>query len=141
MTLSWLATVTEAMLALSCVVLVAVHASVQRFHAQRYARKAAGRERPRPRASAYPAVDVIVPCYNERPWLLEACCAALRAQRYPGALRVFLIDDGSQNLPELIDIYRGYGARPGWHLTVLADNRGKRRAQDAAVWRGDGELC
>jgi N-acetylglucosaminyltransferase len=50
-----------------------------------------------------PSVDVIVPCYNEDPRLLDACCAALEAQRsdYPGRVNVWLVDDGSPTIADL----------------------------------------
>src|ERR671932_389366 len=47
------------------------------------------------------AVDVWVPCYNEDPALLEACCDSLDAQDYPVRLRIFLIDVRSPNREQL----------------------------------------
>jgi N-acetylglucosaminyltransferase len=87
------------------------------------------------------AVDVIVPCYNEKPAVLAACCAALERQRehYRGPLHVWLVDDGSQDMTGLEPVYRGYEALPGWTVIRLAGNRGKRRAQDSAFQRCTGD--
>lgn len=87
-----------------------------------------------------PAVDVVVACYNEDPFDLEACCLSLLEQDYEGELRVWLIDDGSSNRGRLLEVYRRYQDRPGWQVLLLDRHAGKRQAQDAAVRRGTGEL-
>jgi len=88
----------------------------------------------------WPSVDIVLPCYNEDPALLAACCASLDAQDYPGELRFFLVDDGSTNRDALVDVYLRYSDRPGWNVRLLDGNHGKRMAQDVAVRVGDGEL-
>jgi N-acetylglucosaminyltransferase len=87
----------------------------------------------------WPGVDVVLPCYNEDPAVLAACCASLEAQDYPGELHVFLIDDGSNNRDVLAGVYQRYSDHAGWTVLLL-DHNGKRKAQDAAVSAGTGEL-
>jgi N-acetylglucosaminyltransferase len=87
-----------------------------------------------------PSVDVIVPCFDEDPDLLRVCCDALAEQTYRGRIQVFLVDDGSATVGGLEPIYGSYGARPGWMVLRLAANAGKRRAQDAAIQCGYGDL-
>jgi N-acetylglucosaminyltransferase len=84
------------------------------------------------------AVDIIVPCYNEDPKLLEACCTALRRQRYPGRIHVWLVDDGSQAVASLEPIYRRFEQLPGWTVIRHQRNQGKRRAQDSAFRNATG---
>jgi N-acetylglucosaminyltransferase len=91
--------------------------------------------------SASPAVDVIVPCYNEKPEILEACCSALERQRdqYPGRIRVWIVDDGSRTNAKLESVYRTFGALSGWTVLRHERNRGKRRAQDTAFKQCGGD--
>jgi N-acetylglucosaminyltransferase len=107
----------------------------------------AHRSAPRPRPAITPSVDVWIPCYNEDPQLLEACCASLDHQEYGGRLRIFLVDDGSSNRDELQPVYDRYkrlalqpGRHPQWTVIELPEHGGKRKAQDAAHRRGEGEL-
>ena len=104
-----------------------------------------------PRHSGPPAapaaVDVWIPCYNEDPQILEACCASLEAQDYGGPLRIFLVDDGSSNQDELQRVYQRYrrlalqpDQHPRWTVIELGRHGGKRKAQDAALRHGEGEL-
>jgi glycosyltransferase involved in cell wall biosynthesis len=87
-----------------------------------------------------PTVDVIVPCYNEDPRILDACCAALEAQRwhYPGRVNVWLVDDGSPTIADLEPIYRKFAPLPGWQVVCNPRNLGKRRAQDSVFHSGNG---
>jgi N-acetylglucosaminyltransferase len=121
--------------------LVLLHSSLERLYALRSRRR--HRERPAappwPGPDSWPAVDVVIPCYNEDPALLEACCRSVAGQDYPGRLRVWLVDDGSSNRQALAPVYERYGAE-GWGVQLLDRNTGKRAAQDAAVRRGSGEL-
>jgi N-acetylglucosaminyltransferase len=94
---------------------------------------------PRRSGPPWPSVDVVLPCYNEDPAVLAACCASLEAQDYPGELHVFLIDDGSSNRDAVTGVYQRYHDHAGWTVLLL-DHNGKRRAQDAAVSAGTGEL-
>jgi N-acetylglucosaminyltransferase len=121
------------------VTLVLLHSSLERVYAlrsrrQRRVRPAAGAEPAR-----WPAVDVVIPCFNEDPALLEACCRSVAGQDYPGPLDVWLVDDGSGNRAALLGVYERWADR-GWSVRLLDRNTGKRAAQDEAVRRGRGEL-
>jgi N-acetylglucosaminyltransferase len=106
---------------------------------RRYARLG-HRRRPLPSAQPYrPDVDVIVPCYNEEPALLAACLRSLARQDYKGELRVWVVDDGSDNRDALLPILEadtGLDQR----VVLLGGNRGKREAQAAALREGSGEV-
>jgi N-acetylglucosaminyltransferase len=120
------------------VTLVLSHSTLERVYARRSRR---GRAVPVPAAgpASWPAVDVVIPCFNESPGLLEACCRSVADQDYPGPLRVWLVDDGSRNQDALAPVYRRW-ADEGWDVRLLDRNTGKRAAQDEAVRRGSGEL-
>jgi N-acetylglucosaminyltransferase len=96
--------------------------------------------RPAPSPEPFrPDVDVIVPCYNEEPDLLRACLWSLAQQDYKGGLRVWVVDDGSRNLPALrpvLDAETGLDLR----VVLLDGNRGKRDAQAVALHQGRGEV-
>jgi len=125
-------------------VLLLGHAIVQQWYASRRRRRSrlAGPQRGpgRTAGARWPSVDVIVPCYNEDPGLLERCCASIAGQDYPGRLRVWLIDDGSSNLADLDEVYRRYQKRHRWTVVRHARNYGKRAAQDVGFHSGKGEL-
>lgn len=89
-----------------------------------------------------PSIDVLVPCYNEDPRLLAACCESLQAagRNYRGKVRFWLIDDGSANREALQPIYSRYGSMPGWTVHLLAGNQGKRCAQAVAFGEGQADL-
>jgi N-acetylglucosaminyltransferase len=121
------------------VTLVLVHSTLERLYALR-SRRQRRAEPPRPaEPDEWPAVDVVIPCFNEDPALLEACCRSVAGQDYPGPLQVWLVDDGSANRGELLGVYERWGER-GWTVRLLDRNTGKRAAQDEAVRRGGGEL-
>jgi N-acetylglucosaminyltransferase len=92
--------------------------------------------------TGWPGVDVVVPCYNEDPATLEACCGALEAASlaYKGELGVYLVDDGSPNIATLRPVYERYSSLAGWTVRLLPRNAGKRRAQDAVIHEGRGAL-
>jgi N-acetylglucosaminyltransferase len=121
-----------------------IHALLQhRYAAQHRGTRRSTRRGPPPT----PSVDVWVPCYNEDPELLEACCASLDAQDYPGSLHVFLIDDGSSNREQLLPVYDRFrrlaaerDRNPRWRVIELPDHGGKRMAQDAARRDSEGAL-
>ena len=122
------------------VTLVLLHSTLERMYAlrsrrQRRAQPADADAGP----AAWPAVDVVIPCYNEDPALLEACCRSVAGQDYPGRLAGWLVDDGSANREALAGVYERWQGR-GWEVRLLDRNTGKRAAQDAAVRRGSGEL-
>jgi N-acetylglucosaminyltransferase len=122
--------------------LVLLHSSLERRYALRSRRRHRDRAvaaPPGPEPGGWPAVDVVIPCFNEDPDLLEACCRSVAVQDYPGRLRVWLVDDGSRNRQALLGVYRRF-ERGGWSVRLLDRNTGKRAAQDEAVRRGSGEL-
>src|SRR5688572_30435557 len=83
------------------ITLVLLHSTLERVYALRSRRQRGAAAPPPPAPAGWPAVDVVVPCFNESPALLEACCRSVAAQDYPGRLRVWLVDDGSCNREEL----------------------------------------
>jgi N-acetylglucosaminyltransferase len=121
------------------ITLVLLHSSLERTYALRSRRQRRARPDPPPGPAAWPAVDVVIPIFNEDPALLEACCRSVAAQDYPGPLHVWLVDDGSRNQDALAAVYERWEAE-GWKVRLLGHNAGKRAAQDEAVRRGGGEL-
>lgn len=123
------------------VTLVLLHSTLERVYALRSRRQRRARTAavPVPAPVRWPAVDVVVPVFNEDPSLLEACCRSVAGQDYPGPLRVWLVDDGSGNRAALLGVYQRWGER-GWEVRLLDRNIGKRAAQDEAVRHGTGEL-
>jgi N-acetylglucosaminyltransferase len=119
------------------ITLVLLHSTLERVYARQSRRQ---RRRDRPSPVAWPAVDVVIPCFREDPRLLEACCRSVAEQQYPGPLRVYLVDDGSHNRSSLLPVYRRWSGEAGWCVRLLDHNAGKRAAQDEAVRRGSGEL-
>jgi N-acetylglucosaminyltransferase len=86
-----------------------------------------------------PDVDVIVPCYNEEPALLAACLRSLAGQDYKGEMRVWVVDDGSDNREALLPVLH---AEIGLfqRVALLESNHGKREAQAVALRIGSGEV-
>jgi N-acetylglucosaminyltransferase len=119
------------------ITLVVAHSTLERVYARRSRRQR--RVPPAANPAAWPGVDVVVPCFNEDPALLEACCRSVAVQDYPGPLRGWLVDDGSRNRDALAPVYQRWRDR-GWDVRLLDRNTGKRAAQDEAVRRGSGEL-
>lgn len=98
--------------------------------------------RPRTLGATVPyrhSVDVIVPCYNEDPALLAACLRSVGDQDYQGEVRVWVVDDGSDNRDELLPVMRSFDG-PGWTVLPLERNLGKREAQAAALREGHSEV-
>ena len=124
---------------LAYITLVLLHSTLERVYALRSRRRRRARPAPTPGPAVWPAVDVVIPCFNEDPSLLEACCRSVAAQDYPGAVRAWLVDDGSRNRPALLAVHERWAER-GWDVRLLDRNIGKRAAQDEAVRRGSGEL-
>jgi len=121
------------------VTLVLVHSTLERLYALRSRRQRRAEPARPAEPDEWPAVDVVIPCFNEDPALLEACCRSVAGQDYPGPLQVWLVDDGSANRGDLLGVYERWGER-GWTVRLLDRNTGKRAAQDEAVQRGSGEL-
>lgn len=88
----------------------------------------------------WPDVDIVVPCYNEQPAILEACLKSLVNLDYPGKLHVYIIDDGSTNRVAVKSIYHSFKQRDNWQVFELAHNEGKRMAQNLALRKSRGEL-
>jgi N-acetylglucosaminyltransferase len=124
---------------LAYVTLVLLHSTLERVYALRSRRQRRARPAPATGPVSWPAVDVVIPCFNEDPSLLEACCRSVAGQDYPGPLRVWLVDDGSRNRSALLAVYQRWEER-GWEVRLLDRNIGKRAAQDEAVRDGTGEL-
>jgi N-acetylglucosaminyltransferase len=126
---------------LAYLTLVLLHSTLERVYALRSRRqRLASQAAAAPDPVGWPAVDVIIPCFNEDPPLLEACCRSVAGQDYPGTMRVWLVDDGSRNQPALLAVYERWGEECGWDVRLLYQNIGKRAAQDEAVRRATGEL-
>ncbi|QPB24633.1 chitooligosaccharide synthase NodC [Rhizobium sp. 007] len=87
-----------------------------------------------------PAVDVIVPCFNEDPRILSACLASIAHQDYAGELRVYVVDDGSSNRDAIVPVHDSYTRDPRFSFILLPENVGKRKAQIAAIRRSSGDL-
>jgi len=121
------------------VTLVLLHSTLERVYALRSRRQRRARPDPAPEPARWPAVDVVIPCFNEDPALLEACCRSVADQDYQGRMDVWLVDDGSRNRDALSAVYERW-ADKGWNVRLLDANTGKRAAQDAAVRRARGEL-
>ena len=121
------------------VTLVLLHSTLERVYTLRSRRQRRARVTSPPAPVEWPPVDVVVPCFNEDPSLLEACCRSVAGQDYPGPMRVWLVDDGSANRSALLAVYERWAAR-GFAVRLLDGNLGKRAAQDEAVRCGTGEL-
>jgi N-acetylglucosaminyltransferase len=119
--------------------LLLLHSVLERWYRWRSARLPRAQPVRAATRARWPAVDVVIPCFNEDPALLDACCRSITRQAYPGRIRVWLVDDGSQNLHALQPVYQRY-AGGDWTVLLLPSNTGKRDAQDAAVRQGHGEL-
>ncbi len=121
-------------------VLLLVHSSLQRWYASQGARRAREGARFAPPDYA-PSVDVVIPCLDEEPQLLDDCCAAvMRCQLdYPGKVRVFVVDDGSRRYERLRPVYERYDALRDWTV-IRQGHSGKRRAQNEAIVHGSSEI-
>jgi N-acetylglucosaminyltransferase len=120
--------------------IVPAYSRLQRRFAQLGRRPRAGSPESSPRRASYrPSVDVVIPCYNEDPHLLAACLRSLRGQDYKGAMRVWVVDDGSGNreaLRPVLEAVSGLDQR----VLLLDGNHGKREAQAAALREGSGDV-
>lgn len=87
----------------------------------------------------YPAVSVLVACYNEAAAIADTV-RSLAAQDYSGEIEVLILDDGSTD--DTVDRARAAIAmadlRPGHSITVI---RGERNAGKAAVLNRGLVLC
>jgi hyaluronan synthase len=122
------------------VTVVIGHLLLQIFYADRNHRRSKRLVAQAGASGFHPSVDVIVPCYNEQPDALQACLEALALQRYPGALRVYVVDDGSTNRDQLRPVYEAFRTMPGWQIVLCDENAGKRHAHDRGFRLSHGEL-
>lgn len=108
-----------------------------------FAHRTYRRQRSAAFAESYPdltaSVDIIVPCYNEEPALLDACVRSALGQDHLGEVRVIVVDDGSPNRSELEPTYRAL-ERAGALIIRSPRNIGKRHAQALALPRCQGEI-
>jgi N-acetylglucosaminyltransferase len=81
-----------------------------------------------------PTVDVIIPTFNEDPEVLDACLGSLARQDYQGEMHFLVVDDGSANRDDLLPVYERYRQLPHWTVIYHADNMGKRKAQETAIY-------
>ena len=93
-----------------------------------------------PEAGSWPDVVAVVPARNEAGILLQTL-PALLAQEYPGAFRVILVDDGSDDGTGKLAAELGEKAAPagGAELTVLA-GRPRPEGWAGKVWAMDQGL-
>ncbi|MCC8969045.1 chitooligosaccharide synthase NodC [Bradyrhizobium brasilense] len=91
-------------------------------------------------AQALPSVDIIVPCFNEKPDTLGQCLESLASQDYEGELRVYVVDDGSANRDVVGPVHKIYANDARFSIILLARNVGKRKAQIAAIRGSSGDL-
>jgi len=87
-----------------------------------------------------PPVDIIIPCYNEDPAILEACLDSVSKQDYQGSLSVHVVDDGSPNRAALEAVYERFEQQYGFRILRLPENRGKRFAQAEVITSSQGEI-
>jgi N-acetylglucosaminyltransferase len=124
-------------------VIVSLYLGIVPFWARRQRRRAAqgcAVARLSHRDSTRPAsVDVIVTCRNEQPALLDRCLRSLQEQDYRGKLRVWVVDDESENRADLLPLLATY-AQPGWRILLQPENHGKRAAQALALRQGNGTV-
>ncbi len=118
------------------VLMVSVYLVLQVSFAER-ARRRHGRAS---QATQMPSVDIVVPCYNERPQTLTACLESLARQDYQGAMTVYVVDDGSPNRSTLMPIYDTYRQRFGFRILLPPQNQGKRYAQALAIQDAHGDI-
>lgn len=76
--------------------------------------------------SSQRSVAVVVPIYNEDPYLLEQCLLSIINQKDIGRLGIFAVNDGSRNEKAIRRLMNHY---PGITYINLPHNVGKRAAQ------------
>lgn len=105
-----------------------------------FAERARRRPGPALADAQLPSVDIVVPCYNEKPQTLAACLESLARQDYPGAMTVYVVDDGSPNRSTLMPVYDTYRQRFAFRILLPPQNQGKRHAQALAIQSADGDI-
>lgn len=87
----------------------------------------------------YPAVSMLVPCFNEEN-TLAATIDSLLSMHYPKEkLEVVVVDDGSKDATA--EIGRGYAAKyPGQVRFLQKENGGKYTALNLGIEKSNGEL-
>lgn len=84
-----------------------------------------------------PSVTVLVPVYNEDIGVLDACLGSIQRQSYPG-LQVLVVDDGSANREQLLDVLEQFS--DGAFRVLLKPNGGKRKSQRAVLAAATGDV-
>ena len=84
-----------------------------------------------------PSVTVLVPVYNENIGVLDACLGSLERQDYPD-LQVLVVDDGSDNREQLLQILEQFSS--GRFRVLLKPNGGKRHSQHAVLAAANGDV-
>jgi hopene-associated glycosyltransferase HpnB len=100
-----------------------------------------------PEPERWPSVAVLVPARNEASVLPETL-PALRAQDYPGAWHLVVVDDRSTDATAELATVVGEELPPGWVGKVWALEEGRRAAgepdyyllTDADIWHAPGSL-
>nr|AAC80567.1 NodC [Bradyrhizobium sp. SNU001] len=86
-----------------------------------------------------PAVDVIVPCFNENPNTLAECLESIASQDYAGKMQVYVVDDGSANrdvgrcTPDICE-------RSEIQFYLVGEQCGKAQGRIAAIRSSSGDL-
>ncbi|MGY4473493.1 chitooligosaccharide synthase NodC [Bradyrhizobium sp. USDA 3364] len=130
---------TSAVAVSSYALLSTIYKSAQALYAQR-ANTPSLRNDLGQSALALPSVDIIVPCFNEKPDTLAQCLDSLARQDYEGELRVYVVDDGSANRDVVGPVHKIYANDARFSIILLARNVGKRKAQIAAIRGSSGDL-
>ena len=108
-------------------------------------------DRPVPDPAHWPAVTAVVPARNEADGIAQ-CVASLLAQDYPGALRVIVVDDQSDDGTaavvralgdERLEVLSGAPHPAGWTGKLFAVSQGVARAGEAPdyLWLTDADIA
>ncbi|MFC1679613.1 glycosyltransferase, partial [Elusimicrobiota bacterium] len=85
-------------------------------------------------AGAVPGYSVIVPFFNEKPWILARCVDSVLRQTLP-AEEIFFVDDGSRDDACYKVVQELLQGRSNAHVIRFSENKNKRNAQAAAIRR------
>lgn len=107
-----------------------------------------GVESPSGSLSVLPSVAVVVPARNEAD-VIGAAVGSIRAQDYPGAIAIFVVDDGSSDgtaaaVPQAagVRIVKGAERPAGWTGKLWAVEQGLAAAPPADfVWLTDADIA
>lgn len=76
----------------------------------------------------YPSLSIVIPVYNEDPTLLGDCIKKAVEATYKGPKRIYVIDDGSKNIKNLVLVYQRAEELFGNKVKIILnkENKGKR---------------